>query len=176
MIKAFEIGDVVFMSDYGKHETFVTCPDCQGSKHVRVILGDNTEIIIECGGCDPGGFQPSTGMIRQYKYKTCIRKHKVTAVKIMADRVEYDLDNFGNGSYYTGNNDNVFATEDKAIVYGELQKAKLETNENKRLMGKTKDTKSWAWNATYHRNYIKKLESELEYHRSKVEICTARIK
>ncbi len=184
----FEIGDVVFRADFGRHETFVACPDCLGSKHVKVVLGDGTEVIIECGGCDPGGYEPSTGMIRQYKYETRVRQYQVTGVKTTATTVEYELNHFGGGSYYTGNNDfddlshdfithrNVFATREKALAHGDKLKSEFEESENKRLMAKTKDAKSWAWNATYHRRCIKDLERQLEYHRSKVEICAAKIR
>lgn len=164
------------MATYGRHEKFVTCPDCLGSQYVSVILGDGTEIQIECGGCDPGGYQPSTGVVRQYDYESQSRQHKVTGVKVTADLVEYDLDNFGSCSFYTGSGDNVFATKDEAMAAGEIKKAECEAEENKRFMAKTKDAKSWAWNATYHRKCIKDLERQLEYHRSKVVICDAKNK
>ena len=62
----FKIGDKVFQANYGRHERWIVCPDCLGTKHVKVILGDGTEVQIECGGCDPGGYEPSLGRIWQY--------------------------------------------------------------------------------------------------------------
>jgi hypothetical protein len=43
-------------------------------------------------------------------------------------------------------------------------------------MAKTKDHRSWAWNASYHRRNIKDLERQLEYHRSKLAVCAANAK
>lgn len=175
-MKTFEIGQTVFMADFGKKEIFVTCPDCLGSKHVLVTLGDGSEVTIECGGCDPGGYQPSQGVIRQYVYENKYRQHKVTGVKVSTTGVEYELDNYNSGSYYTGKAEEVFATQEEAIADGVLKKLEFEVAENKRLMSKTRNDKSWKWNATYHRNLIKKLERELEYHRSKVSVCVAKVK
>lgn len=172
----FNIGDKVFTANYGKHEKLVTCPDCLGSKRVKVVLGDGTEVLIGCGGCDPGGYEPSTGYIRQYDCFVKSEQHTVTGVKVTKDAVEYDLDNFGSGSYYTGNNLTVFATELEALACGELDRRNYEDEENKRLMAKTKDHKSWAWNSSYHRKCIKDLERQLAYHHSKVEVCKKHVK
>ena len=170
----FNIGDKVFMATYGRNEKFVTCPDCLGSKQVKVVLGDGTEILIECGGCDPGGYQGSTGRIRQYDYSVEAIERTVTGVKTTMSGTEYELDNFGGCSYYIGDQSKVFATEELAIAAGNLLKQQFEDEENKRLMAKTKDHKSWAWNATYHRRCIKDLERQLEHHRTKVEICATK--
>ena len=170
----FNIGDKVFMATYGRNDKFVTCPDCLGSKQVKVVLGDGTEILIECGGCDPGGYQCSTGRIRQYDYSVEAIERTVTGVKTTMSGTEYELDNFGGCSYYTGDQSKVFATEELAIAAVNLLKQQFEDEENKRLMAKTKDHKSWAWNATYHRRCIKDLERQLEHHRTKVEICATK--
>lgn len=167
----FNIGDKAFMATYGRNEKFVTCPDCLGSKRVKVVLGDGTEILIECGGCDPGGYQSSTGAIRQYDYSVDVVQRTVTGINTTANSIAYELDNFGNCSYYTGTDETVFRTEEEAKAYGEKMKIDYEAEENKRLMAKTKDHRSWAWNATYHRACIKDLERQLAHHREKVKIC-----
>ena len=172
----FNIGDKVFKARYEKQEKWVTCPDCLGSRRVKMVLGDGTEILIECGGCDPGGYQPSTGRIRQYDYATVVKEYTVTGVNTRANEVGYELDNCGAGSYYTGTDKDVFGTVEEAQADGDNQRAEHEASENKRLMAKTKDHKSWAWNATYHRRCIKDHERQLEYHRAKVQVCAAKAK
>ena len=136
-MKPFDLGAKVFMSHYGRHEKWVTCPDCLGSKTIRVILGDETELTIECGGCNPGGFRPPTGMIPQYDYETLVVERTVTGVKVTRDSVEYELDNFGSSSYYTGTTENTFATKEEALAHGELSRQAREAEENRRFMAKT---------------------------------------
>ncbi len=173
----FKIGDKVFQSSYGRHEKWVTCPDCLGSKRVTVVLGDGTEVKIECGGCYPGGYESSLGVIRQYDYSTQTNERTVTGICMRGTEVSYELNHFeGQCSYYHGNDTDTFATREEALAYGESKRLENEADENKRLMAKTKDHKSWAWNATYHRREIKRLERDLEHHRRKVQICAAKAK
>lgn len=172
----FKIGDLVFKGRYDRVEMHVVCPDCGGTKHVLVTLHDGTEITIECGGCDPGGYRGSTGTIKQYAFTTIATPYTVTGVTVRGTGAEYELNNFGGGSYWTSKEVDLFATADEAMAHADGQKAEHEAAENKTLMAKTKDAKSWAWNATYHRSCIRRLEHDLEYHRSKVQICDAKKK
>lgn len=176
----FKLGDTVFMARYERAEKTIICPDCLGSARVKVTLGTGEEIMIECGGCDPGGYQGSTGRIKQYDYTSWIASHTVTGINLKRDDVEYQLDRFGDCcSYATGTergNYPVFATEEEAKARGEEMRIKHEAEENKLLLAKTKNHRTWAWNASYHRKEIKRAERELEYHRSKVEICKSHIK
>uniref|UniRef100_A0A6M3JKE1 Uncharacterized protein n=1 Tax=viral metagenome TaxID=1070528 RepID=A0A6M3JKE1_9ZZZZ len=175
----FKLGDTVYSVRYDRTEKTIICPDCLGSARVKVTLGTGEEIMIECGGCDPGGYKGSTGRIRQYDYAGRITAHTVTGINLQGDDVEYQLDRFGGSSYSTGTergNYPVFATEEEAKVCGEELKQKHEDEENKRLLAKTQDHKTWSWNATYHRSNIKRLEREIDYHRSKVEICKSHVK
>ena len=171
----FKIGDKVFKARYERQEKWVVCPDCLGSKHVKMILGDGTEVIIECGGCDPGGCRASTGSIKQYEFATDVREHTVTGISTGGHEVHYELDNYG-GSYWTGNEKELFATREEAQAEGERLRLEHEAEENKRWMAKTKDHKSWAWNYRYHRDCIKRAEKEIEYHSKKAQICLAKDK
>jgi len=172
----FNIGDTVFIADYGKHEKWVTCPDCFGTKTVKVILGNGDEITIECCGCT-SGYEPAMGVIRQFDWSVEATKHTVTGVNQTLTETTYYLDKSPTGgSYRTGTDDTVFATRDEAVEYGNIAKEAHERDENKRWMAKTKDHKSWRWNASYHRGCITDLERQLAYHRSKYSFCAAKDK
>ena len=173
---SFEIGQKVFMTKYDREARAVTCPDCDGSTKVKVTLGNGTEIMIDCGGCDPGGYQPSTGFITQYAYLVTVITRTVTGVKKSLTGIEYELDNFGDSSYYTGSNETCFADEEAAKAKGEELKSIHESEENSRLMAKTKDHKSWAFNYSYHLRCAKEAEKTALYHRSKAQICQAKSK
>ena len=175
----FKLGDTVYSVRYDRTEKMITCPDCLGSARVKVTLGTGEEIMVECGGCDPGGYQGSTGRIKQYDYASRITAHTVTGINLQRDDVEYQLDRFDGSSYSTGTERGdypVFATKEDAKVRCEELRQKHEDEENKRLLAKTKNPKTWSWNATYHRQQIKRLERDIEYHRSKVEICKSHVK
>ncbi len=171
----FKIGDKVFMAKYDRVERWIQCPDCLGSAKVKVVLGDGTEIMLECGGCDPGGYEKSNGRIKQYDYEVQILPRIITGVKTRATEIEYELNNFG-GGYYNGTPENVFANREDALTFGEQEKIKYESEVNARLLAKTKQHHTWKWNMAYHRRCIKEIERQLEYHNSKVQICKSHVK
>ena len=173
--RVFKIGDTVFKAHYGRTQKWVTCPDCLGTKHVKVVLGDETAIVIECPGCSRGWEGPH-GVIEQYEYATEAWEHAVTGVCTHADEVSYELDRFGGGSYWTAKAEEVFATKEDALAEGERRRKEHEDDENRRFMAKTKDHKSWAWNANYHRRQAKEHERQLEYHRQRARVCAAKSK
>jgi len=61
--KSLNIGDKVFFveasTNYGKT---VPCPICFGKKFAKIILGDDSIVEIECGGCKHGIDSPSGNM------------------------------------------------------------------------------------------------------------------
>jgi len=174
-MKRFSIGDKVFTATYSRKETRITCPDCGGSKRVKVTLFDGTEILIACGGCDPGGFEPSRGFIKKYKFQVVVAQRTVTGIRESMQSLEYEVDGT-NCHCYIMKSEAVFETEQEAVAYGESQKETTQAEENKRFLAKTKNEKSWAWNYSHHMKCLAAAESNVLYHKSKVEICKAHCK
>lgn len=173
----FQLGDTIFMARFDRTEKTIMCPDCLGSARVKVTLGTGEEIKIECGGCDPGGYECSTGRIRQYDYAVSVVKRVITGINLQENDVEYRMDGIGHCFIGSQNGDyRVYGTEAEAIAGGEEMRIKHEAEENQRLLAKTKNHKTWAWNAAYHRREIKRLEQSLAWNRSKVEICKSHVK
>ena len=73
-------------------------------------------------------------------------------------------------SNYGDSGGKTFATKDEALARADELKAEYEAEENCRFMAKTKDHRSWAWNATYHRQCAEKARKELAYHENKARI------
>lgn len=164
------IGSTVYKGQYDRKETSVLCPDCFGDKRLTVILGDKSEVSIECEGCASGGYEPARGRIKQYDFDVIVRKFIVTGIRMRIDEVEYELDGT-EGGCWVGTDKNTFDNEKSASAYAESQKLEHQDEENRRLLAKTKDHKSWSWNATYYRGRIRGLEKELEHYRNKLQAC-----
>lgn len=171
--RRFNIGDKVYVSVFDRQPITVICPDCLGSKRVRVILGDNTEVSIECGGCDPGGFEPPRGYITNYRWTASSNARTIIGVteKEQDGEIKYEYHFAGGWCGYDGK---TFATEEEALAKANELRQGYEDEENRRLMAKTKNHKSWAWNATYHRQCAARAQRELEYHQAKAVVCAAK--
>lgn len=173
MSTPFIIGQKVFRVMHSNEAYTIPCPDCAGTRHIRAIIADGTEFSIECGGCDPGGYQGPQGVVKQYKVGAVAQEHTVTGFRVNAAGYKYELDNFGGTSYYTGTHETLFGTKEEAEAGCEARRREVEADENKRLLSKTKNEKSWAWNLSYHRKQAAESKRQMEYHLSKVSVCAA---
>ena len=174
MNQRFNIGDRVYLAAFDRKAIAVTCPDCFGLLRLRVILGDNTEVSIDCVGCASGYDRPK-GYITNYEWTASAKQHTVTGVteKMENAKILYEYQFAGGRCDYDGK---TFATEEEALTKANELRQAHEDDENKCLMAKTKDKRSWAWNATYHRQWAERARKELAYHESKAQICAAKVK
>lgn len=165
----FSVGDVVYYADAGIEKKWITCPDCMGKKYLTVILGDGTTVTIDCVTCS-AGWEPPTGIVYTYEYSGGVKRSIVGGMEIKGDKIEYLLDVCGdiNGCCSYRREKEVFASPDEAKEKVAELVARHEKEERERLARKEKPARKWAWNATYHRNQIKQLTKEIEYHTAKM--------
>jgi hypothetical protein len=76
----YAIGDKAFVADYGTAEERVVCPDCGGTKKVKVVLASGEELEARCQHCSVG-FE-STGYVTVTRYAPRVWKGTVGSVKI----------------------------------------------------------------------------------------------
>lgn len=170
MIPKFHIGDKVWRATFDASENYVTCPDCGGTGRIRVIMHDDTEVSIGCQACTYGFHQPS-GKIKAYDRQARAVPGKITGVDIAINKIEYRID----GGWIC-TTDNVFASEEEALIRAAELAAEFDDAERKRIGLKEKDTRSWAWNASYHRRRIKEARRQIEYHTSKLNVAALKAK
>lgn len=173
--QVFNIGDTVWFAGFGHRSVWVKCPDCLGSKHLTVIFADGQKVTIDCAGCSRG-YEPPIGVVEQYETSGKVEELVVAGVRREDDRyrgrrVDYT---FSGGTVIS--EEYVFATEAEAIEKGKVRAAEWLADENKRLLAKTKNHRTWAWNAHYHRDKIRQLEKEIAYHRAKLDAASQYVK
>ena len=171
----FDIGDKVWIARIGKVKSQITCPHCLGKKYLTVIMGDESLVKIDCSCCTEGLLPEG---------KITIWETGVSAEEITITGLDSDLEggkiktryHYGNHNCYN-TFDNVFSTQEKALAWG---KEKLETenkHEEERIVDKKDQaTKTWAQNATYHLDAIKRMERDIEYHKKKLDIAETHVK
>lgn len=158
MLPSYSIGDVVWRATADVHEHRVVCPDCAGSSRLRVILGDDTEVSIECENCKRG-FERASGSVIEWVHSPRAVRATISKIRMENDTIEYG----SSDSYYLAP-ENVFQTETDAMARAEELAADWAAQERARIYRKEKDHRSWGWNATYHRRAIKEANRQLAYH------------
>ena len=173
------IGDKVWYAKSGSEEKSVLCPECFGKKYLKVILGDDSELLIHCVSCS---YRPeysyeeiSTGYVKYYAWSAKPIQLEITGMDIDGLKVEYKSAT-GHGSYYRLNEDEIFDTEEEAKLRANQLSAEHNQDELDKINRKEKNNRTWAWNVHYHRNCIKRAERDLAYHQSKFLSAKAHLK
>ena len=174
----FNIGDIIYYPVANTKQQWITCPDCMGKKYLTVILGDGTKVTIDCVTCS-AGYEPPQGIIIKYEYTGEVKKSTVAGINAMGKKIEYLVDVNGDieyGCYSCKRLTEVFATPEEAEVALKPLMEQHEEEERHRLASKEKPNRTWAWNATYHRNEIKRHQKDIEYHTAKMNAAKQYVK
>lgn len=167
----FEIGQSVWEAAFTSEQVSVTCPDCGGEGRLRVIMYDKTEVSIECGRCQIGSYPSSGRVSHYYAFKPMARQSIITGVEIENGVAIWKTD-----VSYRIKEERIFTNSQDALNAARIIAAKYNQKEIDKIKNKEKDTRSWSWNASYHRTEIKNHERQIEYHKSKLAVASLKAK
>jgi hypothetical protein len=170
----YEIGQQVWWATCQTREHLETCPDCGGTGRLRVTFHDETQVSIDCANCS-AGYNPPTGLVKWYGHMPEARLITVTGFEFTDGKASYHA-GIGQGSYYRIEEGELFNAEDAAKAHADKLAEKHDASERARILNKEKDTRSWAWNASYHRNNIKRAQKDIAYHTAKLNVAAIRAK
>lgn len=169
----FKIGDSVYMAQHtGYGAVYITCPDCAGKLYHTITLGCGDTHTIDCANC-AAGYEPPSGRVSYYDSIGKAVSCEVIGLELTPKGFDYKLKTIE--GYGTGSLD-VFATKEEAQIKADEMAAAYVEEQKARIFKKEKDTRSWAWNASYHRSCIKRAKKDLEYHEAKLDVAKVRAK
>lgn len=168
----FNIGEKVWIADYQEHkQLWMQCPDCAGNKYHTITLGCGDVYTIDCQNCALG-FEPPSGRVSYWSSNASALRGEIVGLEKTGGEYEYKVEARGTVFYCK----EVFSEEADAVKYAEEKLAARIQEQKDRIFKKEKDTRSWAWNATYHKKCIKRAEKDLEYHTQKLNAAKAHVK
>lgn len=171
----YKVGDKIWVGEFSSMApVYETCPDCGGTGRLRVTFHDEAQVSIECQNC-AAGYDPPTGRVIVYKQVASARHAAISGLEVDGDKVRWHVDSHS-GSYRIIDDDKAFDTEAEAVAWAQCRSAEYEQEQRDRIFKKEKDTRKWAWNASYHRNCIKRAQKDLEYHTAKLNVAKVKAK
>ena len=170
----YDIGQEAWRATFGMTETSIICPDCGGGGRLRVTFDDNTTVSIDCANCSRG-YEPPRGRVIVHERKPQAEKVTISGFDVRADEVEYRA-RAGSSSSWIIDDNQLFDTQEEAMQRAEVLAAEYDREERERISKKEKDTRTWAWNASYHRRAIKRAKTELAYHEGKLAVASLKAK
>jgi len=157
----FKIGDTVWVGEFQQRKDRVPCPVCFTKRYVTLILGDDTEVEVECKFCDVGHFGAQGYVIDGYHYVTTATPKTITGMDIRKDEITYWFGGIGHQE------ERVAATEEEAVAKAQVDADKYNTNKRElQLERKHTSYKSYTWNAGY---FMKKAKGALQDHKHYTE-------
>ena len=171
----YKIGDKVWFAQRKSVTKTENCPDCFGKRYLTVIKGDDSQVTIECAGCQ-SGYEPPKGYISYYSQDIDVNEVVIEGLDVRPlSEPEYRF-NCTECSWRSAKEDELFTTKEEA----EIKAKELSDEWNKEQLGrihqKEKHNRTWSWNAHYHRDCIKRAERDLEYHRNKLDYAKLCVK
>ncbi|MFA5900273.1 MAG: hypothetical protein WC829_14305 [Hyphomicrobium sp.] len=170
----FKIGDQVWRARFDASKGYVTCPDCGGTGRLRVTFHDETTVSIECRNCAVG-YDPPTGRVVCHERHPGAEQFTVTGMEMTATKVTYHLGGTESFHYLADENE-IFAAQEDALARSQVQADEASEEERKKIFRKERDTRTWAWNASYHRGVIKRAKHDLEYLTAKLNVASLKAK
>jgi len=170
----YNIGDRVWYAGRESTTKEVVCPECFGKKYLTVILGDDSQVTIDCAGCKLG-YNPPRGYITYWEQKPSIRQVTICKVEITSDHVEYGYDGTGS-SCLIAKETELFDTEEKAEIRAEELAEEWNKEKLAEIHRKEKNNHTWSWHVHYHRSQIREAERTIEYAREKLDAAKTHVK
>ncbi len=166
----FEIGQQVWRPTFDSSMTYVVCPDCGGTGRLRVTFHDEIQVSIECQNCGPG-YKPPTGRIKVYERRPRASLETIVGCEIEGEKIEWRTN-----ECYRVEEGELFDNEEDCVVAAQAKAAQADAEERQRILTKEKPTRTWAWNAHYHRREIKEAQRRLKYHTEKLTVASLKAK
>ena len=166
----YNIGDTVWFARYNQSNERAMCPDCGGTGRIRCIMHDETAVSVECRECQVG-YDPPTGFVTVYGYFPQVEPFVITGAEVGPKGVTRYRSH-----HYNVEADELFSTEAEAEIAALRIVEEAKQHQREQLARKEKDTRSWAWNAAYHRNCIRRAQKDIEYHTAKLNVAAIKAK
>ena len=175
MAPKFKIGDMVYRVRNGQEKIQQTCPICFGKLSVKIILGNDDEVIAPCGMCGNGPEGPR-GYVQEYEYVAGAKPFFINCIRSSATP-EGEIHEYTSSDHSCERENELFLTKDEAMVAAVEKKAEQETEQKRRADWIKHDKlKNYSWNAGYHLNLVKKAQRDIEYHGKLAGLCKAKDK
>ena len=172
----YKINEEIYHAQYERKQRFIVCPDCMGKRFLTVIMGDDSKVTIDCVGCTRGAYEGPHGNIETWDFEPTVTKRKITGMEVTPQKTEYKSHIFCDecgSSWHSLKNEDIFTTEAEAIIRANELKEEAGKEEVKRLSQKHDRNRTWAWNAHYHKDCIRRANKDLIYHTGKLDSAKA---
>ena len=158
----FALGVTVWHAAHYLECSWVECPECLGTRKLKVTLANGEEYELECRGCQDG-YEPARGKIKRTRYRCKPLPFTPQRFRIEGDDIWYSESSPEANAYSNTPSADLFVDRDACVVRCDERNAELNKQESARelqnLMHKRKD---YAWSVHYWRGQLADKRKEIE--------------
>jgi hypothetical protein len=170
----FSLGVTVWHAAYGYESWWIECPECLGTKKVKVSLATGEEYELECRCCQEG-YEPSRGKIQTGQSRFTPTLFTPGRFRIEGAEVWYSESSPDASSYSSVSADVLFLDKAACAARCDEENAKHDKERAEQalrnLMHKRKD---YAWSVHYWRGQLKQKRRDVELIEARLVEVTAR--
>jgi len=163
----YNIGNEVWYASRKSTREKVICPECFGQKYLTVILGDDSQVTIDCAGCS-AGIDPPKGYITYYKQEIDVSLVVINGIRTYPEYVEYEINKTSCSCNIIKDTD-IFSTRKEAEIRAKELAEEWNKEQLDKIHRKEKNNHTWSWHVHYHRKQIRDAEKTIEYAKAKLD-------
>ena len=170
----YNIDDTVWHASRDSTEKRITCPECFGKKYLTVILGDDSQVTINCAGC-ARGYDPPEGYVTYWEQDINVRQVTICKVEVYLDHIEYG---FGGSErrHYKAKDTDFFNTKIEAEIRAQELVKEWNKEQLAKIHRKAKNNHTWSWHVYYYRKRIRDAKNTIEYAEKQLDAAKTHVK
>jgi len=154
----FEVGSTVWWPGRGYKTREVTCPECCGTRSLKLTLGNGAVETLKCAHCGPG-YDPPRGSVTEHYHEHT--PEEITLGNVGLDSRDGPRYNIPDGGYVYATA--LFSTREACGARCvELNAAAAEDEERRRVVNLESKRRGLAFSVSYWRRKIADLKHEIE--------------
>lgn len=158
----FALGVTVWHAAYGCESWWVDCPECLGTRKLRVSIATGEEYELECRACQDG-YEPARGKVKKYEHRFTPTLFTPNRFRIEGEEIWYSESSPDANSYSNTPAHDLFVDKGACAARCDEENKRLDKEkadqELRNLMHKRKD---YAWSVHYWRSELNRKRRDVE--------------
>ena len=170
----FALAETIWHAGFESNESYVTCPECLGTKAVTLILANDESYSLDCACCGTG-FDGPRGVVKAGSHGRDPIPFTPHRVRVDGDEVMYSESGPDANCYQSADAKDLFATVEECQARCEVLNAERRAHDEKQALNhRMSKRRDLAWSVHYWRSERARLVKDLERIEARLHVCVER--
>lgn len=172
----FALGETVWHAGFEANDSYITCPECLGTRVVTLLLANDESYSLDCACCGVG-FDGPRGVVKAFSHDRRPRPFTPHRVRMDGDEFTYSESDPSANCYSSAYAKDLFATLEECQAHCEVLNAEQRAYQEKQALNhRMSKRRDMAWSVHYWRSERARLVKDLERLEVRLHVCVEREK